>query len=380
MTTSTPHPSVGELPAHWLEHLFGASLTNSSESFWKVLAECLLEALPHDVIVIWQTFGVTVHERRPDGVPAVEENGERGQALRSPSLYTALNLPFSDRVRDFDDNLLDHVGFAKHPALRSLRPLHACSLDFLQPVQQLGATLIAYGPAKSSNTRHGFLDQLRPLIKRVYLSLLERERHMATGVGLGEFLREVPVGLLMADWFKNVRLVNDEAYRHSVMWNEGSRSASVKAARERFAVAEEIQQGWESLQANWIECLRGQAEPRPPLVIVNKRDPLLRATVSLIHSQESHAGTPFFMTRFSSVHTRSADAVLFATPQQISVLAELSPAERSVAVLVGQGLSNRQIAAHLSREVSTIKDHLTKVYSKTRVVSRSALTHLLNRS
>jgi DNA-binding NarL/FixJ family response regulator len=54
-------------------------------------------------------------------------------------------------------------------------------------------------------------------------------------------------------------------------------------------------------------------------------------------------------------------------------IAELSEAERRVAVLAIQGLTNRQVAARLDVTVSTVEQHLTKVYRKLKVTQRADL-------
>ncbi|EME98000.1 AAA family ATPase [Streptomyces mobaraensis NBRC 13819 = DSM 40847] len=51
----------------------------------------------------------------------------------------------------------------------------------------------------------------------------------------------------------------------------------------------------------------------------------------------------------------------------------LTTAERRVAVLAAQGLSNREVAAELSIAVSTVEQHLTRVYRKYRIRHRREL-------
>ncbi|MEU8653505.1 AAA family ATPase [Streptomyces sp. NPDC048737] len=60
--------------------------------------------------------------------------------------------------------------------------------------------------------------------------------------------------------------------------------------------------------------------------------------------------------------------------------AELSAAERRVGGLAAQGCSNRQIAQRLCITVSTVEQHLTQVYRKLRVRSRTDLPAFLEKS
>ncbi len=58
---------------------------------------------------------------------------------------------------------------------------------------------------------------------------------------------------------------------------------------------------------------------------------------------------------------------------------ELTSREKEVANLVAEGLSNRQIAEKLCIAVKTVENHLTEIYSKLRVKSRSQLICLILR-
>jgi DNA-binding NarL/FixJ family response regulator len=51
----------------------------------------------------------------------------------------------------------------------------------------------------------------------------------------------------------------------------------------------------------------------------------------------------------------------------------LSPAEQRVASLAGEGLSNKQISARLNITVSTVEQHLTRIFRKLGVRTRGDL-------
>jgi DNA-binding CsgD family transcriptional regulator/tetratricopeptide (TPR) repeat protein len=65
---------------------------------------------------------------------------------------------------------------------------------------------------------------------------------------------------------------------------------------------------------------------------------------------------------------------------EVGVLAELSDAERRVASLAVRGCTNKQIANRLYITVSTVEQHLTRVYRKLRVSRRSDLPRYLQRT
>ena len=54
-------------------------------------------------------------------------------------------------------------------------------------------------------------------------------------------------------------------------------------------------------------------------------------------------------------------------------IAQLSPRERQVIQLIGQGLKNQQIAEHLCFSVTTVRHHLTSIYRKLGVSDRLEL-------
>jgi DNA-binding CsgD family transcriptional regulator len=81
----------------------------------------------------------------------------------------------------------------------------------------------------------------------------------------------------------------------------------------------------------------------------------------------------------SSRH-RSADSLPTVAPlADDPTIFDLSDAERRVASLAAQGCTNRQIAGKLFVTISTVEQHLTRVYRKLQINSRSNLpTSLLS--
>jgi DNA-binding NarL/FixJ family response regulator len=60
-------------------------------------------------------------------------------------------------------------------------------------------------------------------------------------------------------------------------------------------------------------------------------------------------------------------------------LASLSPREREVAMLIGEGRSNKEIAQDLGISLATVKDHVHHILEKTGLASRTAVVARLTR-
>ena len=56
---------------------------------------------------------------------------------------------------------------------------------------------------------------------------------------------------------------------------------------------------------------------------------------------------------------------------------ELTAAERRIAALVAQGLKNREVAHELFLSVATVEAHLTRIYRKLDIHSRSQLARAI---
>ena len=110
------------------------------------------------------------------------------------------------------------------------------------------------------------------------------------------------------------------------------------------------------LYGEWLRRQRRRVQARPHL----------RTAVELFHG----LGTVPWRER--------AEAELRATGEtarkhDVSTLDQLTPQELQIATLVADGLTNRDIAAHLYLSPRTIDYHLRKVFSKLGIASRSEL-------
>ena len=66
-------------------------------------------------------------------------------------------------------------------------------------------------------------------------------------------------------------------------------------------------------------------------------------------------------------------AVLSAAQRQVNGGTSLTPREREIAALIGDGLSNKQIARRLSIELATVKNHVHNMLRKLGVTRRDQI-------
>jgi len=74
---------------------------------------------------------------------------------------------------------------------------------------------------------------------------------------------------------------------------------------------------------------------------------------------------------------RAAEELERAVSSRSANVRELTPAERRVAALAAQGRKNREIAQAMFVSVATVEAHLTRIYRKLEIRSRSELTRLV---
>ena len=79
------------------------------------------------------------------------------------------------------------------------------------------------------------------------------------------------------------------------------------------------------------------------------------------------------LRRDLSVNAAEAEVAIDEDDPALGAAEQLSDAERRVAMLAARGRTNREIADRLYVSVSTVEQHLTKVYRKLRVAKRSDL-------
>jgi DNA-binding CsgD family transcriptional regulator len=148
-------------------------------------------------------------------------------------------------------------------------------------------------------------------------------------------------------------------------------SGSAAEAEFRTALAAHEREGWPLEQARTQLLLgehlrreRRRAEARVPL-----RDAL--ATFERL-------GAPVWADRAREELRATGETVAGARePTPAAALAQLTPQELRIAVAVGEGATNREVAAGLFLSPRTVDYHLRKIFHKTGISSRSDLIRMV---
>ncbi|WP_335945236.1 helix-turn-helix transcriptional regulator [Pseudomonas sp. G166] len=101
-----------------------------------------------------------------------------------------------------------------------------------------------------------------------------------------------------------------------------------------------------------------------------------QAAISLLRTAEQGAFTHQQLTQLTALQTLLQLAVAHLPPHE-DALSDLTPKERQIALLLRQGVSNKQLARELDVGLPTIKTHLINLFRKVGVSSRTELVSAL---
>jgi DNA-binding CsgD family transcriptional regulator len=124
-----------------------------------------------------------------------------------------------------------------------------------------------------------------------------------------------------------------------------------------------------------------------PLALYLRREGRVTAGLMLFRTAREAAYDTPTVRLLAHLRPVLEHALLFTTRRRpartrtdLACGAALTPREADVARLVGEGATNAAIASALGMSEATVKTHLTKVYTKLRIRSRTQLAVLLRRS
>jgi len=202
------------------------------------------------------------------------------------------------------------------------------------------------------------LERAHPFIDCAVRRVYERAQGESMRDSVRMALDDQARGLAFLDWQLRLEQANRAARRWCDQWHEAPRSP------REWWLPEPIARACRELRADWRDAVSANADA---IDVVRRRTVMhpavagLEVVVSMVPAGRSGLGDSAFVLAF----------------QQHSVLNGLTAAERAAAIVVGEGVSNQEIADRLGKSVTAVKFLLHRVYRKTGVANRSALVSML---
>lgn len=353
------------------------------KEFWEVTKEVLHAALPvHFICMCLRPFALmpstVFRERAPF---ASEEEFQRFQEVSPIQAYLSLRpgttlvrisdivpereLTGSEFFRRFmqphDDRYFSCLNFWNGGLFQGLIGLHrtAAQYDF-------------------TDAEMALLAQLHPHFETVLKRILNLHRERAVRLSLEKLLVNLPIATVLLDWELRVTSRNHSAVELCAIWNLGPEKASREKYHEDFCLPAAVLAYCENFKATWSPCNHRLCPLTTPagIYIQHPTHPDLRASVNLLQLDAAPLSMPMFLIRLENNATTDRIAN-DESSTSISLLTRLTPREREVAKLVGQGWSNDEVAESLSKSVLTVKRQLRSIFQKLNIANRGRLTALL---
>lgn len=219
---------------------------------------------------------------------------------------------------------------------------------------------------------------LRQALSSSVSRLHRNNRERMASYCLFQVLKDSPMPLILLDWNLNPICFSTAARRACADWVHGEGLARSMKIGLFNTVPAEILAGCQ------LEKSRLCAPADSPARFAAKFRNVLHPARSDFSAQIESLGIsgepvamPHFLVRFQRVGCPTPKEGTTQPPASLSVLSCLTRCEREIALLVGQGLTNREIAAQLSKSVPTVKMQLQSIFRKLVVSNRTQVATLL---
>jgi DNA-binding CsgD family transcriptional regulator len=222
-----------------------------------------------------------------------------------------------------------------------------------------------------------FLRQLHPHFNTVLHRILDLHRERAVRLSLERLLGNLPIATVLLDWDLKVASRNHSAVELCAVWNLGPTRAGREKSAGNLQLPPQVLAYCENFKAGWNPCLHRTCPLTSPagVFFAHPDQPGLRASINLLQLDAAPLSMPMFLIRIENL--QPAPSSSDGNDSLIGLLTRLSLREREVARLVGQGMSNDEVAKRLGKSVLTVKRQLRSVYEKLDISSRSRLVALL---
>jgi DNA-binding CsgD family transcriptional regulator len=210
------------------------------------------------------------------------------------------------------------------------------------------------------------LERIHPVIACAVERLHDREKTKSVREALAVTGRDGNRGLAVLDL--HLRLVESNSLfrRLSREWNGNG-----KGEKSRWQLPAELSRACRNMRSEWESAVLAKDDPLAfrRTKIVHPRLQTLSASVAMVCRSTDALAEPTFVVEVVRRSPRPA----VSRSKHPPILDKLTKAERSVAVILADGLSNQEIADRLSKSLDAVKFLLHRIYKKTGVAGRAAL-------
>jgi DNA-binding CsgD family transcriptional regulator len=273
--------------------------------------------------------------------------------------------PVARRRSDFYRHVLRPEGFDKLVGLTTWEKGERKSILVLRR---------AFAHAEFTRGEMNLLLDLHPIFDRNLRRIEKQEEERVCRSTLQQFINLLPQGVLLVNAKRELVFANPEAFETCAMWNLGSDVARRMNSRAVFSIPPLFLETYEALLAEHyaLALTPGNSLGGLRRKLAHPEQPGLRADLSLVAMDDPLLTRPYLFAQLIN-HAALSAPTAAAQERQLAVLAQLTPREREVALLVREGLGNEEIATRLHKGVGTIKNQLQSIFAKLAVNSRAKL-------
>lgn len=203
---------------------------------------------------------------------------------------------------------------------------------------------------------------------------VHRERTLR--LSLQDLLQSLPFPSMLLSWDGKLLHANQTGREFAALWNFGSRQSRLYSGRENFRVPELISSALRDLKEELFNKM-SRLEPIEMDTRHRVDHPEAKGCYAYIRPlllSRERAMMPHFLVELHAGDPVSRNS----RAERDWKLTELTPREREVALLVCDGMSNKEIANHLSKGLGTVKTQLNTIFRKLNVPNRGRLMSILH--
>jgi DNA-binding CsgD family transcriptional regulator len=258
---------------------------------------------------------------------------------------------------------------------------HSVALCFWgEPVGELPIFVVSAdrrdGRRDFSDRELARLGRIHPLVDCAVNRLQAQEAATNVADSMAIAVYEGAIGFAILDRHRRLVRASAVARQMCTAWAAESASAPAIDMPRMWRLPAVLETGCRELLDEWRSAVH--ADPDVTGLhrrhVANDRDPTLTASITLVGPDVPGLGEPTFLLEFGRlVHGVAMKAPDWTTP----LLKRLTEAERAVALVTAEGLSNQEIADRLGKTVHAVKFLLHRIYRRTGVPGRAALVALM---